>query len=84
MTYLRMVSEALSLASSARYSCGIVRGLSDAIEILEGFIAGTYSDEDLAAAVDLLLEAAAIAREMGCLDWYRLEEAAAILEQALA
>ncbi len=83
MAYARMVSEALSIAISAQHACGPVRGLSEALELIEGFLHGSYGDDALGDAVDLLLEAAAVARERGCLDWYKLEEAAAILEQAM-
>ena len=83
MVYSRMVSEALATARAAMLSCGAIDVLAKAVEIMERFIGGRAVEEELEDAVILLLEAAEEAKARGCLDWYRVEEAARILEQAL-
>ncbi len=84
MVYKRFVEEALSIALGVLGSCGSHELLEEALSSLRGFIRGDLGVEYVYEAVELLREAAYAFRYMGCLDWYRLEEAAGILEQALA
>ncbi len=83
MVYQRMVSEAYSIAQAARISCGRLPVLDEALRRLKLYLDGLASPDVLEEVVDMLYHAAQEARVRGCLDWYRVEEAARILEQAL-
>ncbi len=83
MVYMKMVHEALSILRSALLACGRSAYALQALHAIESFIRG-YGDEDgLEYAVEALIEAAQQARVQGCLEWYRFEDAARVLEQAL-
>ncbi len=79
MVYRRLLSEVISIIESVKLACGDPGGeLEEAIaELRLSYRTGTPPPPGME---ELLYDTAALLRELGCLDWYKLYEAAQMLE----